>query len=479
MAITYVPSASSELNIITVTGYSIGTPCNFSNLWTADKGGTLSLHARTGITGTDGATVAVDRAERPTDCIVLGGASNDLYITVANWNGTTATIRITGTDRDGTAQTEDIVVTGNGTSYTTKWFKTITHTQVTAFTATTFDYDLIQGQWGVVWKLGSHSYQIDCCLWIGSGGWFADENISANFTTNLPASVVNYPLKSVYGHLRFGRCTDQTNHKTLYGCDILISGSISWSACLSGHNLEMYSSIFRATSGWGVWQGSPWYFYNSNFLTSISGGGASNNKYYNIITTCMDSFAGEVEKVNMWNGGANSWKNSAADYYNAVNISTNMYFMIHQMSQTWKHVDCDYVWSNVAINYNWGGLTQSTGQVDRAYTFNIKVIGIDNSGIENVSVILKDKDDTEVFSTTTNASGVMTEQIVTSNYFKQRVEVPIVNAFDETNLNPFTLTLKKAGYKPYTKKFTLSGKVDWIIRRIHCNVCPDQEVMLA
>jgi len=97
-------------NTIAVTGYSALTPCNFTDLYNEDKLGTLSLHARTGITGTDGASVAVDRAERPTDFVVLGGASNDLYITIANWNGTTATIQITGTDRDGAAQTKTVIL---------------------------------------------------------------------------------------------------------------------------------------------------------------------------------------------------------------------------------------------------------------------------------------------------------------------------------------------------------------------------------
>jgi len=47
MPITYdVPS-----NKITVTEYSELTPCNFTDLYNADKSGTLSLHARTGIMG--------------------------------------------------------------------------------------------------------------------------------------------------------------------------------------------------------------------------------------------------------------------------------------------------------------------------------------------------------------------------------------------------------------------------------------------
>jgi hypothetical protein len=152
MAIAY----SVSTNIATVTAYTEAVPANFTDIYNADKAGTLSLHARTGIAGTDGAGVAVDRAERPADYIVLGSASNDLYITIANWNGTTATIRITGTDRDGAAQTEDIVVNANGTYYTTKWFKTITHTQVTAFTVEAMHTQVLFRCQHPIWRWKHH-----------------------------------------------------------------------------------------------------------------------------------------------------------------------------------------------------------------------------------------------------------------------------------------------------------------------------------
>ncbi|NIO74980.1 MAG: hypothetical protein GTN69_03620, partial [Armatimonadetes bacterium] len=137
-------------------------PKTIEDCYQGDKAGTLTNHARTGITGVDGAGVTVDYSLRPADYVVLGGASNDLWLLIENWAGvTSATIRIIGTDRDGAAQTEDLVVTGNGTSYATKWFKTVTQTQVVAVNgAGSFDYKLEQGQYGCISKLNSRAYVV-------------------------------------------------------------------------------------------------------------------------------------------------------------------------------------------------------------------------------------------------------------------------------------------------------------------------------
>ena len=217
--VTYSPSD----NKITVTGYSETTPCNFTDIYNADKAGTLSLHARTGITGTDGSAVATDRAERPADYVVLGGASNDLYITIANWNATTATIRITGTDRAGNAQTEDIVVNANGNFYTTKLFKTITHTQVTAFTGTSFDYDLTQGQWGVVWKQSSVQFLLDTSIWIGDGStdtWFHDTNKQITISEDVESGD---PFRiRTKARVWFGELVDSDLKTTKNGCQFIV-----------------------------------------------------------------------------------------------------------------------------------------------------------------------------------------------------------------------------------------------------------------
>ena len=180
MGITY----DAPNKTITIVGYTEGTPCTFTDLYNADKAGSYALHTRTGVNATDGAGVAVDNALRPADYVVLGGSNGqDLYIVVTNWTDmTTATIRITGTDRDGQAQNDDVVVNANGTFYAAKWFKTVTHTQVTVFTSSdggSFDYTLSQGQWGVVSKPSDVQFMLECKLQIGDGStqtWMKDTN---------------------------------------------------------------------------------------------------------------------------------------------------------------------------------------------------------------------------------------------------------------------------------------------------------------
>ena len=134
MPITY----NNTLKYIEVTGYAAGAECTYLDLYNADKAGTQSLHDRNGIAGVDGAAVATTIALRPADYVILGGASGDLYITITNWNlMTNATIDVIGTDRDGNAQTDSVVVNANGNFNTALWFATVTHTQVTVFNTPT------------------------------------------------------------------------------------------------------------------------------------------------------------------------------------------------------------------------------------------------------------------------------------------------------------------------------------------------------
>jgi len=123
----------------------------------------------------------------------MGGPKNDLYIVVTAWtNMTTATIRLVGTDANGDAQTEDIVVTGNGTYNAAKLFKTLIQSQITVFTKSdtgSFSYEVAQGQWGVVWRPSpvptwEACYHFDAKIQIGDGTtatWFADTNKLVEF----------------------------------------------------------------------------------------------------------------------------------------------------------------------------------------------------------------------------------------------------------------------------------------------------------
>lgn len=138
---------------IWVTGGAQESPADLASAYAWDRATPRNMVERTGITGTDAAPVARNPYSplMPLEYGVLGG-SGLLELVVSNWNATSVTVRIAGKDYFGNNQTEDMVVTGNGTYPTTKLFLTIDTTQVTAFNGTSFDYVCRQGFMGYVTK---------------------------------------------------------------------------------------------------------------------------------------------------------------------------------------------------------------------------------------------------------------------------------------------------------------------------------------
>jgi hypothetical protein len=468
MAITY----NAGTNIITVTAYTEAVPANFTDIYNADKAGTLSLHARTGITGTDGAGVAVDRAERPADYIVLGGASNDLYITIANWNGTTATIRITGTDRDGAAQTEDIVVNANGTYYTTKWFKTITHTQVTAFTATSFDYDLTQGQWGVVARQCTGHFCFDCKLVIGNGStvsWFAD--IDKQIIMQAGVITVDWHIfieLKQYGNFRCGYLKNAANKATTGGCYFFIEDTGHYmgmiKATASDTDIKLYGCCFINDSHES---------YECVIHTQYGNGTLYNCLLNNVGLRGDPSGTWDVNRIDITEGmyGLNRM---VAGTFNDIILYGNSYGIYTQLTQnltlrnssvkgaiyypirvykisTHKYfIDCDITW-----NIQW--LDTSTHYLYRQYSFDLKVIDKDNVTIDGATVKVWDKDSNLIIDTTTNASGVIATQTITRGTYAQATG----NTLQEKS--PHLIKIEKAGYTTYEADFTLEDKTDWTI----------------
>lgn len=173
MAVTYTPSTGQ----IQVAGYSLGTPCTFNDIHTADLAGTLQLLAPTatalGLTLTYQVQPAEERALKID--FVLAGTNA----------GAGDTVDITGTGCDAAAQTESIDVSGGDGTYTsTKFFRTITNVDCTGFSDAVGTVEIIQNRWGAFWKtspytadkwaLTSIANAINCFIYIvatGSGGY--------------------------------------------------------------------------------------------------------------------------------------------------------------------------------------------------------------------------------------------------------------------------------------------------------------------
>lgn len=82
-------------------------------------------------------------------------------------------------------------------------------------------------------------------------------------------------------------------------------------------------------------------------------------------------------------------------------------------------------------------------------SFDVNVVDDTNTAISGATVVLKDKDNNTVFSTTTDANGDITQQWVTYLSNTQA-------GGGELTMSPFTLTITKTGYDTYTRTLTIA-----------------------
>lgn len=469
MAVTYNPAT----NQIIIDGYTELAPCTFTDVYNADKAGTFSLHARIGIAATDGAPVAVDNALRPTDYVILGGASNDLYITVANWvNMTTATIRVTGTDRDGAAQTDDVVVNANGNFSTAKWFKTVTHTQVTVFTksdAGSFDYDLTQNQWGVVWRQGTKQFQLDARLIIGAGwndvAWFIDGNVQVVFSSGVAGASGVFRVEAGSGankHCYLGTLDDAAKRIGSQGISLFseLTGAhtlfqsygdtralASHFACPDlvafagqfvviddyGGSIAMYHNIFSDNVKFILLEGADVY---DQYITNARIG-------IDIATSTFEDIM--IENVDWGLVNFAAWGLTVQEA--RIQSAATADFRMLTTTSDIHAIDCVCGWT---ITWEPG---VNTGIIYREYTFNLQVVDATGTGIVGATVSMVDRLGAAVFSVVTDANGDIAEQTVEMGYY----DVGNGNVIQPAGggYTPHTVTISKAGYSPRTIVYTI------------------------
>lgn len=459
-------------NRILVTGYALVAPCNFTDVYNADKAGTLSLHARVGIVGVDGGAVAVDRAERPTDYMVLGGASNDLYITVANWNlMTNATINVVGTDRDGAAQNENIVVVGNGNYSTTMWFATITTTQVTVFNTPgggSFDYDLIQGQWGVVWKLGDNQFMLDAFLTVGVGGtdsWFADEDKSVLFSKFTTANNQVCLTVSADAEVRLGRVVDAINKTTSGGCMLMCLSDFSialirqwagsqglyiYSSILYGLGANYINAVIFAQDAYRLWNST---LSNTRIGETVGGDHYRVNVQEPRIGALSGITGGTYDDIVVSDGtgaptNAFIFSNAPATVVamQAYNFTRGM---LHQTASGAR-----YVINSTLNSWDMWWRANIDGPVYRQYYFDMRVVDATGAGIVGATVNMDDQFGANVFNAATGAGGDIAQQTVTYKTY-DRVAAAAGVTDTEVTFSPHTVTISKAGYTTRTIVYTM------------------------
>jgi hypothetical protein len=387
-----------------------------------------------------------------------------------------ATVTLIGTDAIGNAQTEDIIVTGNLSYDAKKYFRTLTASQVTAFTGVgSFDYNVHQHQWGVVWKQGNQ-YLFDCKLIVGDGStetyWF-DHSKQICFNGNVvtgndedliyirtgatfnAGSVLDAPTKTSYRGINFTSLEDTyTNTRLIYAdADAVVNlYSSTFFAAYAGMTGDLSHSLYNLGASCRVW--------NCNFPKGVylkePNCDVSNNyicqAYYFITNPGASAvFSRTICSYASYGLHLNA-ERTITDFYSRGATHLVQIDAAFPNNGVASLVDADVD----AWTFEWHA-TPTGESVNRKCTFNLTVLTSSGAAVGTANCSLKDNTATEVFNVDTNASGVIATQTVTRGFFNQP------NGDTLQDKSPHTLTISKAGYETFTQTFTLTEETSWVI----------------
>lgn len=224
-------------------GDTEANPCDFDSVYNADKAGKLQLYS-----GSAGLNRVPNPQVRPADKLALKIKIN----LTGCGNGAGDTVDITGTDKDGGAQTESIdVAAGDGSYQTAKWWKTITDVDCTGFSGGALL--IYQEQWGSMWRINGMTYFLNDKLYLGDGHvptWFIDTNIIAIWwDKNWPDLNSMHAVRQLYikknATFRLGELANAGTTATEKG-GVLRWGKTSYNGARIARNdgrLELYGSM--------------------------------------------------------------------------------------------------------------------------------------------------------------------------------------------------------------------------------------------
>ncbi len=386
---------------ITVTGYTESVPCNFTDLWNADKAGTLELWS-----GTPAIDITLTNQIQASDAIAL----EIDFILSGSDAGVGDTIVITGIDKDDNAQSETLTTEADGTFTTTKWYKTITDVDCIGFSSGTLT--IRQNQWGVIFMQGANTFRIECFMYIGDDttpSYFADtkKNIIIDSTKFVTASGQTIFKLSRNSYTQFGEVISEGLKTTRYGCHFYLENADEfYYGLFAGYGqLRCYTSTFTSK-------------YRKDILISlrVTSGDEISNRFWNCYFSNGVSFSA-TEETDIYNLSLSYTtslirrpvESTTIEKISGKSISYGVWFQSSAgvVKDVWGR-NCGYAFRMEGLNENcgdcyiidgdfdsWAGqwrTTHADRRMYRQHSLNLQVIDKDNNPIKNAIVTLKDKD---------------------------------------------------------------------------------------
>jgi len=387
-------------------------------------------------------------------------------------------IQVVGTDRCGNAVITNIVVNGNGTFQITDWYATVTSTQITVWNGgggDSFDYELIQGQWGVIWKLGLTEYYFEAFIQIGDSvttTWLADSNKQIAVKSTLwTANYQTFIGVKANAHLRFGILL--SGYKAgYYGVDIYVKSrivEIGYIVTLNlieeelGGDVKIYASRIVADSDYTTFR--VLLYGDADVYTSIIDGrvpiwimDGSDVDLSDLILrgrgTSIVPYGGSptLNRISSYNSRA-----CIMFYTNKLGDIKNFY----QRAETYQVIYCqDIIVDHSIINgdfeawtFRWQGGAGNTHKIYRKYEFDACCIDCNGDPINGVSVVGEYISPYgNAFSDTTGGDGKISTQTLEHGWFEYQY------GDTEQLKTPLKVTYSKAGYETVVKYYPLDEK---------------------
>ena len=316
--------------------------------------------------------------------------------------------------------------------------------------------------WGVVTTLGANVFSFTTAIRVGDGttiSFFADVDkqitINTYKTDSFGAYVIGYSMNVATGSaMTFGILNDVAKKITTRGCDFSFTDNGANVECMSAKgtaNLELYTCKVH-------YIGNPHYLWHNGATT----GGSI--KLYNTITdtdvlcvaglpvadifnlTVSQSYQTNTIGLRTLGSVVNSsvyqsnLASMGADYSDSVSVrglytrgSANLgRFFFYSGASSVIDVDSD-VYSVI-----WEG-TDSGGTLSQKWSQNLSTKDGSGAALASANLGLFNNAGTTVFAATSDASGILTEQIVTEGTYRQSTASALAS------LNPHSLRIRKYG----------------------------------
>lgn len=405
--------------------------------------------------------------------------------------GIGSNIVLTGTDIDGNTISETINATANGTYTSSLAYADITNISCNSITGGTITVN--QKKLGMIERVSENTYVFNCFLEIGDGSTTTNVTFLDYAFIFLRGAHFHVRANAVFtcGQVLAANTPSENYNRGLYiqegtygGGDWGIGSDIR--SYMNTGTLNLYGSYFHSISSpysEALFRPSGSCFLNLRG-SLIKSSDVGFGQLYGSSTTTFIKDSSVTLSYQTASGDQPTFQNTSFAKINAEIVSNNpvynacrisqqpMYIWFYNGSGVATYLDCPGV-STSSFAIGWNGAGNGNEKIRISYTYNLLVLDEYKQPVENASVRIIDGTGYTI-NTTTNSNGKIPTQYLRAYSGSYVAYSPSITWVDRRN---YTIIIRKNGYQPVVKKFTLTERIDEVVVLVRQNLEVDQEIL--